>query len=76
MDGAHGVSIWFPGKPGDWDYAGYMSHMYRFTQEGQWDEFLDAYLGLVDLPWIPAQDPGVPPMMEHDSEIWIPLVVR
>jgi hypothetical protein len=76
LDGAHGVAIWFPHKPGDWDYAGYMSGMYRFTVDGQWDEFLDLYLGLVDLPVTSAQEPGLPPVMKRDKEIWIPKMVH
>jgi hypothetical protein len=75
LESAHGVSIWFPQKPGDWDYAGYMSHVYRFTVEGQWDEFLDAYLGLIELSWALPQEPEFPPLMKRDWEVWIPAVV-
>jgi hypothetical protein len=64
LDGAHGVAIWFPHGPGDWDYAGYVSGMYRFTVDGQWDEFLDAYLEGIDLSSMSSQAPGLPPMLE------------
>ena len=53
-----------------------MSHVYRFTAEGQWDEFLAAYLILLDLPWTEPENPGLPPVLDRDWKIWIPIVVR
>jgi hypothetical protein len=67
LDGAHGVAIWFPLKAGDWDAVVYHSGAYRFTSEGSWDEFLDAYLGIGGQPVTAFEAPGVPPVMMPDG---------
>ena len=49
--GAHGTSIYFPAQPGHWEshYAGEANYLW-FTAQTRWDDFLIAYLGLVDAP--------------------------
>jgi hypothetical protein len=46
--GAHGISIYFPAQPANWEshYAGSANYL-RLTAETQWDDFLMAYLNLI-----------------------------
>ena len=46
--GAYGISIYFPAQPGGWEshYAGDADYLW-FTAQTRWDEFLMAYLDLV-----------------------------
>jgi hypothetical protein len=76
LDDAHGVAIYFPPASGGWDYNGYMSHIFRFTAEGQWDEFLLDYFGLMGLPPETPVDPGLPPMLARPHVVYLPIVIR
>jgi hypothetical protein len=76
LDDAHGVAIYFPSVSGGWGYNDYTSHVFRFTEEGQWDEFLHAYYGLTGLPPEPPTDPGLPPVLNRPYAIYLPMVVR
>lgn len=76
LDDAHGVSIYFPPAPGVWGYDDYTSHVsFRFTVDGQWDEFLQDYFGLMGLPPEEPVDPGLAPMLPVMLRIFLPLVV-
>jgi hypothetical protein len=76
LDDAHGVAIYFPPASGGWDYNDYMSHVFRFTAEGQWDEFLLDYFGLMGLPPETPVDPGLPPMLAKPYVVYLPVIVR
>lgn len=75
LDNAHGVSIYFPPLPGGWDYDDYMMHVFDFTAQEEWDEFLMAYFGMVGTPPESPVDPGVPPTMMV-FEVYLPVVLR
>jgi PKD repeat protein len=76
LDDAHGISIYFPPAPGGWDYDDYMSHVFRFTVDSEWDEFLEAYFGLMGLPPTPPTDPGRPPVLDRRCSVYLPVVIR
>jgi hypothetical protein len=77
LDDAHGVSIYFPPASGGWDYDPYMSHvLFRFTADGQWDEFLQAYFGVIGLPPETPVDPGLPPMFSIPYSVYLPIIIR
>ena len=76
LDDAHGVSIYFPSASSGWGYNDYMGHVFRFTAEGQWDEFLQAYYGVMGLPPETPIDPGVPPVLEKSYSVYLPVVIR
>jgi PKD repeat protein len=69
LDDAHGVSIYFPPVSGGWDYGDYMGHIFRFTAEGGWDEFLLDYYGLLGLPPDEPTDPGLPPVLNQPASV-------
>jgi PKD repeat protein len=74
LEDAHGVSVYFPPEPGGWDWDDYMSHVFHFTEDGEWDEFLQAYLGLIVTP--PPTDPGLPPVLDLSYSVFLPIVVK
>jgi len=76
LDDAHGVSIYFPPASGGWDHTSYMSHVFSFTADGEWDEFLQDYFGLMGLPPETPVDPGLPPMLAMPYFVYLPIVVR
>lgn len=76
LDGAHGISIYFPPTPGGWGYDDYMDDVFRFTAEGTWDEFLQDYLGLVGTPPGAPTNPGTPPVLEMPYTVYLPIVIR
>ncbi len=75
LEDAHGAAIYFPPAPGGWDYDDYMSHVFWFTADSQWDEFLQEYFGLMGQPPEPPIDPGTPPVLEKDRTVYLPLVM-
>jgi hypothetical protein len=77
LDNAHGVSIYFPPRPGSLDYIAYVSHqLFQFTWEGLWDEFLVDYFGALGLPPESPTEPGLPPMLAPEYKVYLPLVLR
>jgi len=76
LDDAHGVSIYFPPASGGHGYSDYMGHVFRFTAEGQWDEFLLAYFGAMGLPPMDGDDPGAAPMLEAGYAVYLPVVIK
>ena len=78
LDNAHGVSIYFPPRSGSSDYDQYVNHqLFRFTAEGQWDEFLVDYFGVMGLPPETPTAPGLPPMLAPDyKEVYLPIIMR
>ncbi|MDW8072388.1 MAG: clostripain-related cysteine peptidase, partial [Anaerolineae bacterium] len=78
LDNAHGVAIYFPPRSGSLDYSQYTSHqLFSFTGEGQWDEFLVDYFGVMGLPPDPSTAPGLPPMLAPDyKEVYLPVIMR
>ncbi|RKY39555.1 MAG: hypothetical protein DRP85_09750, partial [Candidatus Makaraimicrobium thalassicum] len=76
LDDAHGVSIYFPAAPGGWDYSRYLAHVFDFTIDSEWDEFLLSYFGITRIvPTVPV-NPGVPPVLEVRYRVYLPLVLR
>jgi len=76
LDNAHGVSIYFPPRSGSNDYNRYITHqLFRFTAEGQWDEFLVDYFGVMGLPPEEPTDPGLPPMLAV-FKVYLPVVIK
>ncbi len=69
LDDAHGTSIYFPPAPSGWGYNDYMAHVFRFTAESEWDEFLQAYFGLMGTPPGEETDPGLPPLLAQAANI-------
>jgi len=62
LEGAHGVSLYFPPGPGGWGYADYIGgELFDFTEDSTWDEFLTAFMALL-LADDPIQ-PTLPPML-------------
>lgn len=76
LDDAHGISIYFPPASGGYGYSDYMSHVFRFTADSEWDEFLLAYYGAMGLPPMDEDDPGVAPMLEAGCTVYLPVVVK
>ena len=77
LDNAHGVSIYFPPRSGSSDYNRYISHqLFRFTAEGDWDEFLVDYFGVMGLPPEQPVEPGLPPMLAPEYKVYLPLVLK
>ncbi len=77
LDNAHGVSIYFPPRSGSLDYNRYISHqLFRFTAEGEWDEFLVDYFGVTGLPPEQPTEPGLPPMLAPEYRAYLPVVLR
>lgn len=77
LDNAHGVSIYFPPRSGSSDYNKYISHqLFRFTADGQWDDFLVDYFGALGLPPESPTEPELPPMLAPEYKIYLPLVLK
>ncbi len=77
LDNAHGVSIYFPPRSGSSDYNKYISHqLFRFTADGQWDDFLVDYFGVMGLPPESPTEPELPPMLALQSKVYLPLLLR
>jgi hypothetical protein len=77
LENAHGISIYFPPRSGSTDYTRYVTHqLFRFTVEGQWDEFLADYFGMMGLPPEEPSDPGLPPMLNPWQRVYVPIIVR
>ncbi|MEM4217369.1 MAG: clostripain-related cysteine peptidase [Candidatus Methanomethylicaceae archaeon] len=77
LDNAHGISIYFPPKPGSSDYSKYIDHqLFQFTVDGQWDEFLKDYFGVLGLPPESPTEPELPPMLAPEFKIYLPLVIK
>ena len=76
LDNAHGVAIYYPPASGGYHYSDYLGHVFRFTADSEWDEFLLAYFGVMGLPPLPGEDPGVPPVLEPGRKVYLPAVSR
>lgn len=77
LDDAHGVSIYFPPASNGWGYDDYMGHVsFRYTVDGQWDEFLQDYFGLMGLPPETPLDPGLPPMLPVLHSVYLPVIIK
>ncbi|MBU1746364.1 MAG: NPCBM/NEW2 domain-containing protein, partial [Chloroflexi bacterium] len=77
LNDAHGVAIYFPPQPGGYGYAAYVNNAsFRFTVDGQWDEFLQAYYAVMGLPSEPPVDPGVPPVPVPPFKVYLPLIAK
>ena len=76
LDDAHGISIYFPPMPGGWGYNDYMSHIFSFTLDGQWDDFLLDYYAAMGLPPVPSINPGMPPVLEKRFAMYLPIFAR
>jgi hypothetical protein len=77
LDGAHGVALYFPPDNTVWGYDDYLGHVFRFTEDTAWDEFLLAYLGEATQPPGEQEAPGRPPVPElAGCRVFLPLVVR
>ena len=76
LDNAHGVAIYYPPASGGYHYSDYLGHVFRFTADSEWDEFLLAYFGAMGLPPLPGEDPGVPPVLEPGRKVYLPAVSR
>jgi len=76
LDNAHGVSLYFPLRPGAQDYKDYIAHrLFAFTMESGWDEFLVDYLA----SGLPPESGGeVPPpgMLPPRTSVFLPFVIR
>lgn len=77
LENAHGVAIYFPPATGGWGYDDYVNHTsFDFTADSQWDEFLQDYYRLIDLPPDPLIDPGIPPVLEKSFSVYLPVVSK
>lgn len=77
LDNAHGVAVYFPPRSGSDDYNQYVGHqLFQFTIDSQWDSFLADYFGVMGLPPDDMGDPGLPPMLQPQHKIYLPLVIR
>jgi hypothetical protein len=76
LDNAHGLAIYFPLDKRSSDYTRYVSgQLFQFTADSQWDEFLAEYFGPTNtLP--PLPDPGLPPMLEPPTKVYVPIIGR
>jgi hypothetical protein len=69
------TSSYFPPAPGGFDHDDYINHvLYRFTADGQWDEFLQAYFGAIGMAPEEPVNPGRPPRRPTGRSIYLPLV--
>jgi hypothetical protein len=77
LDNAHGISIYFPPRPGSDDYNGYITHqLFSYTTESQWDDFLVDYFSVMGLPPDEGGDPGLPPMLPPGIKVYLPLILK
>lgn len=77
LDGAHGIALYFPPDNTVWGYDSYLMHVFRFTEDTAWDEFLLAYLGDAVQPPGGAEEPERPPVpIVGDYQVFLPLIVR
>jgi hypothetical protein len=82
LDNSHGISTFFPAsgkryKIGDVDiYEEYMSDVYAFTVDTDWDELIQDYFGVLGLPVEPPVEVGVPEQMLVGYSVYLPIMVR
>lgn len=61
---ANGISIFFPLAPGVWNYDRYVGNqLFKFTQDTQWDEFLQQYYAAIAAEPVQPRNPGIPPVL-------------
>jgi hypothetical protein len=66
LDNVNGVSIFFPLAPGVWGYDRYTGNqLFKFTQDSQWDEFLQQYYLAIAAETVQPLDPGIPPVLRQ-----------
>ena len=63
-----------PPGPGGWGYNDYMDHVFSFTLDRQWDDFLQSYYGAMGLPPESPSDPGTPPVLESPFTVYFPFI--
>jgi len=75
---AYGVSIFFPPRPNNYDYANYVGHnLFLFTTNNNWDEFLKKYMGVLALPPDNSPPPSLPWIMDPlSNKLYLPTVAR
>jgi hypothetical protein len=71
LDNANGVAIFFPQRPGVWDYAAYLSNtVFSFTANVPWGQFLHAYHQAISAPTVTlSQTELVPPVIKPTQPI-------
>ncbi len=77
LNEAHGMSLYFPPRSGTNTYTNYVGdQIFQMTIDGNWDDFLRAYFGAMNLPVDTAVDPTQPPLLVPLFEVYLPLILK